>query len=66
MEGRKLVCPKCGEEFELDPASVYFDDHGYGYSTKLVNCTHCLTPNVLRYYNDVNLDINNDIRYYNY
>ena len=66
MENKKLTCKRCGESFSYDSKDTYFDDHGYGYSTKLVKCSHCNTPNVIKRHEDKWLDVNNDEKYYIY
>lgn len=66
MENKKLTCKRCGESFSYDSKDTYFDDHGYGYSTKLVKCSHCNTPNVIKHHEDKWLDVNNDEKYYIY
>ena len=56
-------CKKCGQSFEYTQDQIYFDEHGLGYSTKLVKCSECGCPNVLHYYMDT-IDINRDKRYF--
>lgn len=60
------TCAKCAETIVYDKSEAYFDDKGYGYSTKLLICPHCNTPNVLRYYEDRAMKLNRDSRFYNY
>lgn len=43
-----------------------FDENGYGYSTKLVKCKHCGRLNVIRYFEDDSMKLNNDRKYYDY
>ena len=60
------ICSKCGQAFSYVRKDTYFDDKGYGYSTRLIGCPHCNTINVLKYYEDQSMKLNNDSRYYNY
>lgn len=59
-------CVKCKEDFVFDPEDIFFDERGTGYSTKLVKCPYCGSINIIKYYVDKSLDVNNDARYYNY
>ena len=43
-----------------------FDENGYAYSTKLVKCKHCGRLNVIRYFEDDSMKLNNDRKYYDY
>ena len=60
------TCKKCGEVFTYLHNQTYFDDTGYGYSTRLIKCPHCNTPNVLKHYEDRAMKLNNDSRFYDY
>lgn len=60
----KNICKSCGHK--IQPEKIWFDDNGYGYSTKLGKCTECNKITILAYINDKNLDVNNDKRYYTY
>lgn len=68
MDGTKYEqqCKKCDTWFEYDQHEVMFDDKGYGYSTKLVKCKHCGCLNVVHYYEDRAMKLNNDSRFYKY
>lgn len=44
-----IVCKKCGEIIELDSDNTFWDETGYGYSTKLTKCDKCNTYNVIKY-----------------
>lgn len=57
-------CSKCKEHFIYKPEETFWDEHGYGYGTKLVICPYCKTINVIKYHEDSSLDINKDRRYY--
>lgn len=59
-------CEKCKENFKYENSNTYFNDGGYGYSTKLVNCPQCNTPYVIRYIEDETINLNEDERYYIY
>ena len=64
-EKHTLICNKCGIPFQYNESDIFFDDHGFGYSTKLVRCKYCGKVHILKYYED-NLNINFDSRYYKY
>ena len=66
MGKSKLTCKRCGQSFEYTSEDTYFDNQGFGYSTKLVKCSHCNTPNVIKHHEDKWLDVNNDEKYYIY
>lgn len=46
------VCKKCGRLIKYENTDTYWDESGYGYSTKLVDCKECGKPNVLKYEED--------------
>ena len=52
--------------FCIDHEQTYFDNSGYGYSTKLQKCPECGNPVVINYYEDRAMKLNNDSRYYDY
>lgn len=63
----ELKCGSCHKTFLYNKETdVQFDDHGYGYSTKLVKCKCCGKFNIVRYYQDRAMKLNNDSRFYNY
>lgn len=62
----EAICKGCGCSFWYENKETYFDDKGYGYSTKLIKCPSCGKQVVLRYYEDRSMKLNNDSRYYNY
>ena len=64
QEQNYTFCKKCKTDFVYFPQEVYFDDNGYGYSTKLVKCPYCGQINVVKYYEDKSFDVNTDIRFY--
>lgn len=61
-----MRCVKCKNEFTFDNKDTYFDERGYGYSTKLVKCKVCGCPNVVKYIDDIHLNINYDDWYYKF
>lgn len=66
MAKHNLTCTKCSEDFIYKPEEAFFDDHGFGYSTKLVKCPYCGQINIIKYYEDRSMKLNRDSRYYNY
>lgn len=69
MSGDKAfsrLCTSCRERFTYMRSETIFDNHGYGYSTKLVKCKHCGKLNVIRYFEDASMKLNNDRKYYDY
>ena len=45
---------------------VWFDEQSCGFSVKLVKCPRCGGISRIKYYEDKNLDVNNDERFYEY
>ena len=45
-------CAKCSEIFVYKPEDTWFDDKGYGYSTKLCKCKYCGQINVIKHFED--------------
>lgn len=60
------ICKGCGFNFWYENKEAYFNDKGYGYSTKLIKCPSCGRPVILGYYEDRSMKLNNDSRYYDY
>lgn len=60
------ICPTCDDYFYYTDEDVWFDEHSCGYSVKLVKCPRCGVIKRIKYYEDKNLDVNNDERFYNY
>lgn len=57
-------CSSCGE-FEVKHDNIWFDEKGYGYSTKLTKCPHCGRIVILGYKEDYGFSrLNIDERYY--
>lgn len=46
------VCKKCHGLIRYQNTDTYWDESGYGYSVKLVDCPGCGTPTVLKYEED--------------
>ena len=61
-----VKCSSCCKTNTYDNSEVFYDDHGYGYSTKLVKCKSCGRINIVRYYQDRAMKLNNDSRFYDY
>lgn len=57
-------CTQCGNKFIYLSNQCFFDDNGYGYSTKLCRCPHCNQINVIKHYEDYGLEVNKDKRFY--
>lgn len=51
MAAELIKCIQCGKTFENKDELTYWDDRGYGYSTKLARCD-CGQLNIIRYQND--------------
>lgn len=45
---QKIQCIQCGSVDEYSDENFWWDDHGYGYSTKLVRC-NCGQINIVKY-----------------
>ena len=59
-------CKKCKKIFSYTPEDTWWDEHGYGYSTKLCRCTECGCVNIINYSDHVGFDVNRDLRFYTY
>lgn len=64
QEKHSKKCSKCKEHFTYMSEETFWDEHGYGYSVKLVKCPLCGSFNIIKYSEDISLDINNDKKYY--
>ncbi len=61
MQNEQLDCIKCGLEIRnKEPEWYYGSFNDY----KVVKCPHCGADNIIDVYEDANLDVNNDTRYY--
>ena len=47
-----VVCKKCNQLMKYEETETWWDESGYCYSTKLVECKTCGTPIVLKYEED--------------
>ena len=45
------TCNSCGG-FKIQPENVWFDEKGFGYSTKLTRCPHCGKIVILKHIED--------------
>lgn len=62
-----MKCKKCGKILNPHNCNKEWDESGSYYSTKLLRCPDCNDIiAILEYNNEIELDINNDTRYYNY
>lgn len=62
----KIICAKCDNAHEYSPEDIQWDFNGFGYDTKYVVCPECGRIDIIRYYKDENIDVNNDERFYTY
>ena len=62
-----MKCKKCGKIISPHKAVKEWDESASYHSTKLLRCPDCNDViAILKYSNEIELDINNDIRYYTY
>ena len=61
-----MECGRCKITFRLEEKNIRYDESGYGYSTKYVLCPRCGSVCIVEYIEDDCLDVNNDVRYYEY
>ena len=62
-----MICKKCGKTIVLLDAIEEWNESASYYSTKLLRCPDCNEIiAITKYDNELELDINNDIRYYTY
>ena len=62
-----MKCKNCGKKINphKNLAIEEWDESASFYSTKLLRCPHCKSViAIIKYDNEIDLDINNDIRYY--
>lgn len=57
-------CKSCNSDFVYQPESIWFDERGYGYSTRLTKCPYCGKIVILGHKEDKHLDINKDKKWY--
>ena len=57
-------CISCGR-FKIQPENIWFNEQGYGYSTRLTKCPHCERIIVLGHIEDYGFSkLNTDERLY--
>lgn len=61
---RTLICEKCNRETHRP--YMWWDESGYGYSTKLWKCRICNGIQIAYIKQDKGLDVNADERFYEY
>ena len=62
-----MECKQCGKQLDLHEIKERWDESASYYSTKIQYCPKCgQCLKIIRYANEVELDINSDIRYYTY
>lgn len=61
-----IECNQCKSINDYENTDMYFDDKGYGYSTKLAKCKQCKGIIIVKHLEDSWLNVNEDERYYNY
>lgn len=59
-----MRCQKCNAW--LKEEDFFWDESGFGYSTKLVKCRECGAITVIKIIEDKGLDVNKDKRFYCY
>lgn len=62
----RCFCKKCNKFFDFKPDECFWDEKGFGYSTKLVTHKKCGCINIVQHIEDYSLDVNNDERFYLY
>lgn len=64
MDGKELnVCKGCGNVMTLENSETWWDYTTLGYDIKLIKCSKCGRIHELEC-ESINLDINNDERYF--
>ena len=60
-----MKCKNCGKKINPHKTIEEWDESASYYSTKLLRCPDCNSViTIIKYDNEIELDINNDIRYY--
>ncbi|MCR5421991.1 MAG: hypothetical protein K6E98_13410 [Lachnospiraceae bacterium] len=59
-----ILCSLCNNEIDMEKS--LWDESGYGYSTKLLKCPQCGIIYILKYIEDENINLNYDLKYYEY
>lgn len=58
-------CQSCDSNFIFKPdEDMWFDEQGYGYSTRLTRCPYCGKIVILGYIHDYGFNVNSDERFY--
>lgn len=60
-----VSCISCGD-FNVQPENTWFDEKGFGYSTRLCKCPQCGKVVIIEYIEDYGCNLNNDERFYTY
>lgn len=58
------ICNKCGKITKHSNENIKWDEHGYGYATKICVCQHCGKINIVKIVEDYDIDVNKDERFY--
>jgi len=58
------ICRSCKTKIILKEVPQWWDENGYGYSTKLCQCPECNEIIIVEYNEDPSLDINKDTRWF--
>ena len=59
-----VQCFQCKNHINISKNDTWFDDKGFGYSTRLSRCPECGKIIIIGYAEDNHLDVNNDPRFY--
>ena len=62
----EIECKNCKEVISYSQDDCFWDDKGFGYSTKLIKCPKCGALIIVGYQEDRAMKLNNDDRYYDY
>lgn len=64
---RKKRCKKCKQDFTYTNEDTFWDENGFGYSTRLVRCKYCNNVVIVEHVEDKSIKFGNrDRRYYEY
>ena len=64
VKHKSAICKNCGG-FKIQPENVWFDEKGFGYSTRLTKCPHCGKIIILEHIEDYGFSkLNTDRRLY--
>lgn len=58
-------CRQCGEVFSYEESDTIWFEWKF-YSEKTISCPHCKFVNVLKYEDQLGLNVNEDKRFYDY